>query len=113
MHPSDAVQIGPSCLSFASDDGETEHFSNPEPFNCHDWNDRSAMRHLNQGSSLEEIGDVLRHQSRILTTKCARHDVEGQVFGADCCRGGGSFPQCDASRKNVTRNSVSSAKVTK
>ncbi len=35
-----------------------------------------AMRLLNQGSSLEEIGDVLRHRSRESTTIYARHDVE-------------------------------------
>lgn len=35
-----------------------------------------AMRLLNQGSSLEEIGDVLRHRSGASTTAYARHDVE-------------------------------------
>ena len=35
-----------------------------------------AMKLLNQGSSLEEIGDVLRHRSRDSTTTYARHDVE-------------------------------------
>ncbi len=43
MHPSDAVQIGASCFSFASDDGQTVYFSNLEPFDCHDENDRGAM----------------------------------------------------------------------
>lgn len=36
-----------------------------------------AMRLLGQGSSLEEISDVLRHRSRSSTTTYARHDVEG------------------------------------
>ncbi len=44
MHPSDAVQIGASCFSFASEDGQTVCFSNLEPFDCHDENDRPAMR---------------------------------------------------------------------
>lgn len=36
-----------------------------------------AMRLLGQGSSLEEIGDVLRHRCMASTTTYARHDVEG------------------------------------
>ena len=43
MHPADAVQIGASCFSFASDGGRTVYFSNLEPFDCHDENDRPAM----------------------------------------------------------------------
>ena len=43
MHPSDAVRIGASCFSFASGDGRTVYFSNLEPFDCHDENDRPAM----------------------------------------------------------------------
>ncbi len=43
MHPADAVQIGASCFSFASGGGRTVYFSNLEPFDCHDEDDRPAM----------------------------------------------------------------------
>ena len=43
MHPADAVRIGASCFSFASDGGRTVYFSNLEPFDCHDEGDRPAM----------------------------------------------------------------------
>lgn len=43
MHPADAMRIGTSCFSFASEDGRTVYFSNLEPFDCHDENDRAAM----------------------------------------------------------------------
>jgi hypothetical protein len=32
---------------------------------------------LRKGASLDEIGDVLRHRSRMSTTIYAKHDVEG------------------------------------
>jgi hypothetical protein len=32
---------------------------------------------LRKGASLDEIGDVLRHRSRMTTTIYARHDVDG------------------------------------
>src|SRR5262249_26778908 len=32
---------------------------------------------LRKGASLDEIGDVLRHRSRMSTTIYARHDVDG------------------------------------
>lgn len=32
---------------------------------------------LRKGASLDEIGDVLRHRSRVSTTIYAKHDVEG------------------------------------
>ncbi len=32
---------------------------------------------LRKGASLDEIGDVLRHRSRMTTTLYARHDVDG------------------------------------
>jgi site-specific recombinase XerD len=34
------------------------------------------MEMLRKGASLEEIGDVLRHRSRMTTTIYARHDME-------------------------------------
>ncbi len=43
MHPADAVRIGASCFSFASGGGRTVHFSNLEPFDCHDEDDRPVM----------------------------------------------------------------------
>lgn len=43
MHPSDAIQIGASCFSFASHDGRTFYFSNLEPFDCHGEGNRPAM----------------------------------------------------------------------
>ncbi len=43
MHPADAGQIGASCFSFASGGGRTVYFSNLEPFDCHDEDDRPAM----------------------------------------------------------------------
>lgn len=36
-----------------------------------------AMDMLRKGASLDEIGDVLRHRSRMTTTIYARHDVDG------------------------------------
>jgi integrase/recombinase XerD len=35
-----------------------------------------AMEMLSKGASLDEIGDVLRHRSRMTTTIYARHDIE-------------------------------------
>jgi site-specific recombinase XerD len=32
---------------------------------------------LRKGASLDEIGDVLRHRSRVSTTIYAKHDIEG------------------------------------
>jgi len=43
MPPADAVRIGTSCLSLASGDGRTVHFSKLEPFDCHDRGDRPAL----------------------------------------------------------------------
>ena len=43
VSPPEAVQIGASCFSFASDDGQTVYFSNLEPFDCHGEDDRPAM----------------------------------------------------------------------
>ncbi|MDE0698866.1 MAG: hypothetical protein OXH76_23855, partial [Boseongicola sp.] len=43
VSPPEAVRIGASCFSFASDDGKTVYFSNLEPFDCHDEGDRPAM----------------------------------------------------------------------
>ncbi len=41
--PPDATQIGTSCFSFASQNGRTFSFSNLEPFDCHDEDDRQAL----------------------------------------------------------------------
>jgi|SRR5271166_1320635 len=35
-----------------------------------------AMQMLHKGASLDEIGDVLRHRSRMTTTIYAKHDIE-------------------------------------
>ncbi len=43
VSPPEAAQIGASCFSFASDDGQTVYFSNLEPFDCHGEDDRPAM----------------------------------------------------------------------
>ena len=43
IHPPEAVQIGTSCFSFAVMDGRTVYFSNMEPFDFHDEDDRPAM----------------------------------------------------------------------
>lgn len=43
LQPPQAVRIGTSCFSMASRDGRTVYFSNLEPFDCHDEDDRPAM----------------------------------------------------------------------
>ena len=43
LQPPQAVRIGTSCFSMASEDGRTVYFSNLEPFDCHDEDDRPAM----------------------------------------------------------------------
>ena len=42
VSPPEAVRIGTSCFSFAARDGHTVYFSNLEPFDCHDEDDRPA-----------------------------------------------------------------------
>ena len=43
LQPSQAIPIGASCFSFASEGGQTVYFSNLEPFDFHDAGDRAAM----------------------------------------------------------------------
>ena len=54
IHPPEAVQIGTSCFSFAVMDGRTVYFSNMEPFDFHDEDDRPAM--LLRAARLAESG---------------------------------------------------------
>ena len=42
LQPSEATPIGASCFSFASESGQTVYFSNLEPFDFHDEDDRAA-----------------------------------------------------------------------
>jgi integrase/recombinase XerD len=48
-----------------------------------------AMEMLRKGASLDEIGDVLRHRSRMTTTIYARHDIEALRSIARCWPVGG------------------------
>lgn len=48
----------------------------PSQVRTHSLRHSLAMKLLHQGSSLEEIGDVLRHRSYDSTTTYARHNVE-------------------------------------
>lgn len=54
IHPPDAARIGMSCFSFAVLDGRTVYFSNMEPFDFHDEDDRPAM--LLRAARLAESG---------------------------------------------------------
>ena len=54
IHPPDAARIGMSCFSFAVLDGRTVYFSNMEPFDFHDEDNRPAM--LLRAARLAESG---------------------------------------------------------